>query len=200
MSKQDIEMIVGIGGIIAGLIGISYISEKRRQFTNMYKRTEETEKELKNIQEKLRETTYNLSKDIDIDVPKHVVDDAIRISVDKEVQKAIDMAVSHIRMDIGRQVSEEVSKVVSIESENITKRVTDKITDEVSKISSNGLAAVVRKEATERVISKFDGELDDILERYTNNLDNISKVYSSISKRFGDDAKSSGKDFKISVM
>ena len=66
----------------------------------------------------------------------------------------------------------------------------------VLKISAKDLADDIREEAKQKVVEKFDGSLDDLLEKFNNDLSNVSKIYESIAKKI---SGGDNKDVKISL-
>lgn len=175
---------IGFGGVIVGLIGIGYGLANR--------------KKLNHICNRINTTIDDMSQTIDVDVPKLIVDEAVDRAVEVSVQRAVKNVSANVEKEIIREIESEVRESVRSERENITHSVTKQITNEVAKINVKSLSKVVREDARDLIVQKFDGELDDLLEKYNDNLDNVTKVYSSIAKRFTNDT-CGGKDLKISL-
>lgn len=91
-----------------------------------------------------------------------------------------------------------VSKTIDVDvPDYIVQEAKNKIAEEVAKISADDIADEIREEAKEKVAEKFDDELDDILSEFNNNLEHVSKIYSSIADKMA--GIGSNKDFKISL-
>lgn len=54
----------------------------------------------------------------------------------------------------------------------------------VAKIDEARLKREVVTKAKEQIAEKFDDKLDDILEEFNGNLQNVGKIYKSIAKSF----------------
>ena len=70
-----------------------------------------------------------------------------------------------------------------------------------AEISRNDMAELkrqVKRDATIKLSQKLDSDLNDILERYNSNLDNITEIYSSIANKLGGGGVN--KEFKISLV
>ena len=153
-------------------------------------------KKYKNICKKLDLAIDEISDAIDIDVSEKVINKAVEKAVNKRVREQVDKAVDSTIRSTKKEINDQVSLAIKAVYPDIRQSCTEKVTDEISKISSRDLIAAVREDATEKMMSKFDGELDDILERFNSELDNVSKIYSSITKKItGNDSN----NLKISL-
>lgn len=54
----------------------------------------------------------------------------------------------------------------------------------IAKIDEARLKREVVTKAKEQIAEKFDDKLDDILEEFNGNLQNVGKIYKSIAKSF----------------
>lgn len=183
MRDSNFELIFGLGGFVVGLIGIGYAYGSRKR--------------LNGICNKLDTTIDNVSKSIDVDVPDYIVQEAIGKAVERRVQQETINAVRKISKKIEDDIDLKVRTEIDMRSSTIRQEVKNKIAEEVAKISADDIADEIREEAKEKVAEKFDDELDDILSEFNNNLDHVSKIYSSIADKMA--GIGSNKDFKISL-
>lgn len=146
---------------------------------------------------KLDTTIDNVSKSIDVDVPDYIVQEAIDKAVERRVQQETINAVRKISKKIEDDIDLKVRTEIDVKSSAIRQEVKNKISEEVAKISADDIANEIREEAKEKVAEKFDNELDDILSEFNNNLEHVSKIYSSIADKMA--GIGSNKDFKISL-
>lgn len=79
-------------------------------------------------------------------------------------------------------IHNQVSVAVSNERDKIAKEVTDKIADRVAKIDEDSLRREVVEKAKEQISDKFDSKLDNLLDDFNSNLNNVSRIYSSIAQ------------------
>lgn len=181
--KFDINILVGLGGVAVGLVGIGYAIGSR--------------KKLNDICEKLDVKIDNISDNIDVKVEEAVVEEAVNRAVDRRVTQEVDREVKRIGDNTRRTIDSEVRSAVKAIYPDIRKSCTEKVTAEVSKINVKDLSDAVREDAREKVVAKFDGQLDDILEKFNTDLDNVSKIYTSIARKIS--GSDGSKDLKISL-
>ena len=62
--------------------------------------------------------------------------------------------------------------------------MTDQIAKNVARIDESKLKKEVAQKAKEQIAEKFDGKLDDLLEEFNGNLQNVGRIYRSIAKSF----------------
>lgn len=166
----------------SGLIGVGYGYGCRRKY--------------KDICYRLDIAIDNISDDIDVDIPEKIVNKAVNEAVSKRVRERVDRAVDMTVNSIKKDINDQVSLAVKAIYPDIRKSCTEQITNEVLKINSKDLKDAIREEATEKMLEKFDGELDDILDKFNTDLDNISKIYGSITKKL---TGSESNNLKISL-
>ena len=62
--------------------------------------------------------------------------------------------------------------------------VADQIAKNVAGIDESKLKKEVVQKAKEQIAEKFDDKLDDLLEEFNGNLQNVGKIYKSIARSF----------------
>lgn len=189
MVKVDLNGI----GVIFGLAGVAYGVYSAYKAKSTYDKVEE-------VCNNLDVTIENMAKNITVDVPNNVVDLAIEKSVnyyvEKETKKAAEKAVISINEDISKQVKDAVDKTYV----DVKRKVSDEVAEQVALIDINDLRKDVREKAEKNIVSKFNGELDDLLEKYNNDLKNVSNIYRSIANTLnpnGTSNSNSGYLFKL---
>lgn len=181
---EKIKSLIAFGGVAIGLTGIGYAIGSR--------------KKLNDICNKLDKSIDDLSTSIDVDIPQYMIDKAVSKAVDRSVERAVrdatSIAVNAVKNDIHKEVQTSVNNAYA----DISASVTNKIASEVSKINMKQLSSSVTAKAEEKIIEKFEGNLDDVLEKFNRNLDNTGKIYESIANSIS--KKDNGKEmtFKIS--
>lgn len=154
MKNSNLELIVGIGVAIAGMIGIGYAIGTRSKMNTLC--------------EKLDTSIDKLSDDIPVDIPEKLVSRAIENAVQREVAAAVKLATNEVE----RQYTA------------ISDGVTDEIAARVARIDEAKLRKEVVEKAKKQIADKFDDKLDDLLEEFNGNLQNVGKIYTSIAKSF----------------
>lgn len=174
------DLLVGTVGIAAGCFGIGYAVRTKHQMDD--------------ICEKVNKSVDEVSKSVKVDISESVIDDAVEKAVDREVSRAVSLITGSMNDEIKNEVNTKISEMYP----SIKSMATAKVVEEVSKINVAELKAEVRELAKDKAASKLDDQFDDILDKFNGDLDNISKIYSSIASHFNGN-NGSGKDFKISL-
>ena len=168
MNKFD--GIVGMLGATVGLIGVGYALAMHSKMAKMAK-----------ISENLDHSIDELANHIPVDIPDAMVEraleKAVAVRVKDTVAKATDEVVAGIKRDIHKQVSD----VIESEYSNIKDTVLEEIVTEAAKIDVKRVRADVEKAAKDHAIEKFDDNLDNILENFSDQLKNTSRIYTSIA-------------------
>ena len=123
----------------------------------------------------------SIADDISVEVPNEIlnaaIDKAVTEEVHREVKYATQRIISDTRDDIRRMVRQEIDH----QSKIIKQTTADEIRRQVKNIDVDDLKKEIKDEAKEKIISKFENDLDGLLEEFNNNLANVSKIYESIA-------------------
>ena len=170
MTKNDVF------GIVFGFTGLVAIGYAIGTHTKMAK-----------ISERLDRSINDLADNMEIDIPEKLIDKAAVEEATKEV-------INQIKNDIHTKVQREVDK----EYDSIKDSVLKEITVSASKIDAYKVRNDVIESAKKAALEKFDDNLDDILEKFNKDLDNTSKIYSSIRDAITKES-TSGKQFVVTL-
>lgn len=151
---------------IAGLVGIGYAIG--------------THTKLAKISERLDRGIDELANDTEIDIPEELVDKAIDKAVQIEVKRAVEKAAGDTVAAVKRDIHAQVKSTIDNEYDALKDSVLKEITNEAAKIDAVRVRKSVEEAAKKAALEKFDDNLDDILEKFNNDLDNTSRIYSSI--------------------
>lgn len=171
--KVNFEFILGVGGCIVGLLGVGYAMGSKKKVNDICK--------------KIDKSIDDISNDIDIDISDKIIDDAVDNAVAREVGKQVSNATQRIITNVKNDMHTQVKTAVDEEYKNIRGSVTDKISKEVSNMNMRTLSDEVVEKAKKAAMEKFDTDLNSILDKYTRDLDNVSKIYSSIANSMSRD-------------
>lgn len=160
--KSELIYIAVATGI--GLLGLGYGLGKR--------------KKLNDISDKLDRTIDDLDSTVIVDVR----DEIIKAAAERAANREAERAVRQIRADIRDQISDLVEKEVTSQKKKVEELVEADIVAQVSKIDIDDLKRDVVKQAKKAVTKKLDGSMDDILEEFKSNLENITKAYQAFSE------------------
>lgn len=164
----------GTLGIVLGIAGVCYAL-----YTSI--KMEKMSENIEKVCNKIDKSIDDISDDIDIDLPQSIVNAAVDKAVEKEVTRQVSnassLAIVSVRNDMAKQVKDAVSEAY----DDIHKSVSDEVSKQVADIDMRKLTKSVREKAEDRIVSKFDGDLDDILEKYNDELRSVSRIYQSIA-------------------
>ena len=154
--------LVAAGTVITTLGGVALakISKLTRKFDKGVKEMEEIT--IKDIQAKL-------------------IEEAVNRAADEKVGQYVALANRAVLSDARETIRKEVDVAVKEASQDIKDRVSTEISDRAAQIDMDELKRRVRDKAEEKVLQKFDGNLQDILDKYSGNLAQVNKIYTSIA-------------------
>jgi Fe2+ transport system protein B len=134
----------------------------------------------KNINVSVKELSDRTNVYVSDAMVEKAVDRAVERATTKAVADARYRAEKRIENDIHKQVKEAMDGLYS----DFKKSVSTEMTRQAAAINMNELKAEVVEKAKEAAMEKFDDNLDDILDKFNSELNNVSKIYSSIADNF----------------
>lgn len=173
-----------VAGIIAGAVVISSIGGVIIHKVNK-------------IGEKFNKSFKDLEKATEKDISEALVKKAVEEAADETVQTYIRRVGDTALADSKAEVRDAVRKAVQAAKAEINEQVSDRISAEAALIDMEELQKATRAKAEEKILSKFNGNLDDLLGKFNENLSNVQKIYDGIAEAMG--KKDSGKEIKFSV-
>ena len=169
--KNNFEIIIGLTGFAAGLVGIGYAIGSRKRTNDICKKID------KSIDE--------LSTDIEVDLSDTVINAAVEKAVERESEVAVKKAIKEIKYDLECDMRKEVRSEVISQSSDIKQSVSKEISRQVSNIRIDDMKTEVVEKAKQEVADRLDKNLDGILDKFNGDLTNISKIYKSIADAMG---------------
>lgn len=117
-------------------------------------------------------------KDIQQTVVQRAVENAAQNTVKDYMRDMHNVVLS----DANRELRKEAQEAVSEAKKDIHAKVQEVTAEEASKIDMVEFRKAVRDKAEQKVLTKFDDNLQDIVDKFSGNLGNIQKIYSSIAE------------------
>lgn len=182
MKSFDWDLVIGLTGFVVGLVGIGYAAGTRTKMNQ--------------ISEKLDMSIDDLVHHTKIDIPHELIEHAVERSVEKKSQIAIDSTVSRAMQKADSIIRSSVSSTIENQYSSIKDRVLDEVTRRVSNINEDRLRDDIYNAAKEKAIEKFEANLDDILEKFNSDLENVGKIYKSIANAM---TKGEGKEMTFRI-
>lgn len=151
----------------AGLIGIGYAIAMHTK--------------LAQVSERLDKSINDLADDMEFDIPEELVNKAVEKAVNDEAKRVVQKATAEALAELKRDIRDNVSVAVDKEYETIKETVLEKVTQEAAKIDVNRVRRDVEKAAERAALEKFDDNLEGILGKFSENLNNTAKIVNSFA-------------------
>lgn len=162
MEKVGISVAIGLGTALVSLAGVA-----------VHKLNGLSKKFNKSVRE-LEETTI---KDIQQTVVQTAVENAAKSSVNDYMRDVHNVVLSDARAELKK----EASAAVEDARKDIREKVTAEISEAASKIDMIELKREVRDKAEQKVLAKFDDNLQDVVDKFGRNIGAVSNIYSTIA-------------------
>lgn len=179
MTKNDV---FGILFGVAGLVSIGYAIG--------------THTKMARISERLDRSINDLADNMEIDIPEKLIDKAVEEAAKNEARRAVETATRDVMSQVKNDIHTKVQREVDKEYDSIKDSVLKEITVSASKIDASKVRKDIEEAAKKAALGKFDDNLDDILEKFNNDLENTSKIYGSIREAITK-SSNSGKGFVV---
>ncbi len=143
---------------------------------------------IKQTHDILGQSIENLSAKTTVDVEGLITQAALERSLDRAVDHKVEQLSRRITRSVEDDMHSQVRGAITRSYADVEKSVKDEVAAQVSRINIEHLKTEVRSSATEyiwsekeAILSKFDGNLDDILGGFNNQLEQVTKIYGSIA-------------------
>lgn len=137
------------------------------------------------LHRKVRKLSYaakakidELAAKVNVDIQDELLERAIRQAVHDTTSRI----VSQMSRELELEIRSKVRQHIDILTDDTKAAVSLEITNRLSKIDISGMQKEVVEKAKDAIAVKFDSRLDDLLEEFNGNLQNVQKIYSSIAK------------------
>lgn len=128
------------------------------------------------------------------EIQQGIVTQAVKAAAQESVDGYIRTVRNDVMAEARDKIGVEVKKAVEASEAVTQKEVLDKISLEASKIDMAELKRSARDKAEAKILEKFDGNLEDLLQKFNENLSNVQKIYGGIA-----DAISKGQERDKSI-
>ena len=163
MNGNLVKGIAGAGVLMLSALGIMDLFERR-----------ETNKKIGMSMKELKDASVK-------DISQTVVESAVKSAAATSVAEYVSRVKNEVMMEARMKLAEETRKAVKEAGETIQKEVGERISTEASMIDMTALKKSARDKAEEKILDKFDGNLEDLLSKFNDNLSNVQKIYGGIA-------------------
>lgn len=161
--KFIVPVVVGVGSLVLSAIGIDIYQNRQ-----IAKRVDLSVKDLKTA---TRE-----------DIHEGIIRKAVEEAADSAVGDYVREVKAEVVTQARRSLDDEARKAVREASSQIQKEVSDRIATEAALIDMTGLKQSAREKAEAKILEKFDGNLEDLLSKFNDNLSNVQRIYGGIAE------------------
>lgn len=145
-----------------------------------------TTKKLNRLANKFGIAVDQISNVSEIDIPQHVIDEAMNQAVQKAADKQVRIAATAITNSISADMRKEIKVLVDDASKDLKRDVEDEMRRQVKNVDISDIKKDVVKELKESAEKRMNEELDDIIEKHSDQLESISRIYKSIADKMED--------------
>ena len=162
LEKFIVPAVVAVGTMVLGAVGIDIYQNRQ-----IAKKVDMSVKDLKSA----------TRADISECIIRTAVEDAANSAVGDYIREVKSEVISQAR----RSLDNEARKAVQEASAQVQKEVGDRIASEAALIDMTSLKKSARDKAEQKILDKFDGNLEDLLTKFNDNLSNVQKIYGGIA-------------------
>ena len=159
----------------AGVIGVAFIGVCGIAANAIHKLNKTSEKLDIAVEDLYKETVINVPEELVNRTVERAAKDEAKYQVTKAMDKVRNDVVSEYKSDIKTAVEEEFK----LQKADLTKTLRKKIDD----VDINEIKREVKLEAKQYVADKLKKDLDDISDKYTDQIESMSSIYSTIASK-----------------
>lgn len=137
---------------------------------------------VKILEDKIGLSLKELKNHGPIDISNSMVEKYTEKAVKKAADTAAERVADKMRDDASVIMAEKVKGVIQDQYSNIKDEVTREVKKQVSRISITSLKDEIKDEVKDAITDRLETQMDDILDSYNGQLNNIGKIYSSIAE------------------
>lgn len=175
---------LGCLGVLFGTVAIGY---------SMY-----VNKKMERLADKIDKAVDDLSEDITVDISDNLIEKATDRAVEREVGRSVKIAVASVSKDIRNDIHKEVKSSVQAAYSDIKSNVSKEVERQVGNIDISDVRKEVVEKGKQAALDKLNTSLDDILDKFNQDLHNVSRIYESIANRMTKEKNEKEMVFKIS--
>ena len=138
---------------------------------------------LKVISDRLDMTVKDVVDGMDIKVSEKLVNAAVEAEVKKEVKYCVEKAANKAAGDIVSGYKTEIRNVVEDDFTKQKDEVAKSLKRKIDDIDIRELKREVVREAKEATASKLKKDLEDISDKYTEQIESMTNIYSTIASK-----------------
>lgn len=132
-----------------------------------------------------------------VEVSQAIVDEAVNRAAGAEVSRAVTQIVNRSRDAMAQEIASKVKSAVSEQYGTLSKAVKESIVKKAADIDIDDLRAEVVERAKEAIAERLDSDLDEVIEKYNGELQNVGKIYQAVATLMAGDKAKTGVSLNI---
>lgn len=187
MNKSDLGLLVGgASALTLSAAGLIY---------SLFK--------VNGVAKKLDKSMSDISEKTEVEIREDIIEAAVRNAAEAEAERRVKEAASKAIKDISDDMSKQIGDAVNLEYGDLHEKVKARIEEKVNRLGAVEIRSIKRQivdeakrdakeefsdaldEVKENAKEKFENDLNDILERYNNQIKDVSRIYGSVASALG---------------
>lgn len=112
---------------------------------------------------KIDQSIRDVQSKTSIDISNAIVDKAVKAAAEAKAKEMTEQAVRTIKYDIEEDIRKKVSARVTAEENKIKEQVSSEIAEQIIKIDGESFREKVKSAAKDKMIDKFQKDLDELI-------------------------------------
>lgn len=181
MTKEQFYLGLAGGGLATGISGMIFSAMSMLRMKRILKPFQLSLEELDKI-----DMHDVIAKKITDELVEELTKEKIEQELERKVPQYISSEVKSAMKDIRKDFSDKVQREINDQYDDIKTEVREAVKSKVGAIDISDVKKQVILEAKAEAVSKFKRDLDNVLDDYNNQLEDVGKIYTSIAKKFSD--------------
>ena len=135
------------------------------------------------VSDRLNMTVKDIVDGVNIDIPETLINDAVKDAVNKEARYQVEKAANKAAGDVVKEYKSDIQTAVDEEFKLQKSELTKTLRKKIDDVDINEIKREVKIEAKNYVAEKLKKDLDDISDKYTDQIESMSNIYSTIASK-----------------
>ena len=170
MLKENVAMLFCGGALIC--VGVYYTSKKIKAL----------KKEIEELKSNINVATDEASKQVSVNVSDEFIEKAVDKAVSRESSYQIRKAINDISADVKSDMRKQVKSSIAEAYGDTKVLVAEELKRQIGNLSIESIRKEVMVEAKKEAAAKFKQDLDVVLEKHNQQLNDVTAIYSSNAK------------------
>lgn len=129
------------------------------------------------------DVTVEKLTDKDIDISEEIIETSVKRAAEREARYQVNKAMEKAAKDVVREFESKISTAVEeefkLQRDDVAKTLKRKISD----IDISEIKRQVKMEAKQACLDKIKGDLDDLSDKYTEQIESMASIYETVANK-----------------